>query len=105
MLNLIARHSIAKPMFTKPTSLENKELGAGASLNHPCIADGNPTPWVQWIMKNENKPMTNKSKKESILKINKMDESYVGNYSCRAWNSIGSIESHFLELKLKPPPG
>jgi hypothetical protein len=92
-------------MFTKPTSLENKVLGAGASLNHPCIADGNPTPWVQWIMKNENKPMTNKSKKESILKINKMDESYVGNYSCRAWNSIGSIESHFLELTLKPPPG
>ena len=100
-INLV--HSVAKPWFIEPTSLENEVLDSGDPFKYSCKVDGNPTPWVQWIMKSENRKVTNVSKKESILEIEKMDQSYVGNYTCRAWNSLGVIERHFLELELNPP--
>ena len=69
-------------------------------FTYPCKVEGNPTPWVQWIMNSDRRIMANKSQEESILEIKKMSEDYVGNYSCVAGNSLGTIEEHFLELKL-----
>ena len=94
-------HSVGKPEITKPTELEKKVLNAGQSYEYVCQADGNPSPWVQWIM-SENKNITNKTKLESILKIINMDDSQVGNYTCKVWNSFGTIEKYFLELKINP---
>ena len=79
-------------------SLETKQLNAGERFTKSCKVDGNPTPWVQWILENENRTMTNKSKKESTLEILEMDKSYEGNYTCIAWNSLKTEERHLLRL-------
>ena len=92
-------HSVGKPEITKPTELEKKALSVGQSFEYVCKADGNPSPWVQWIM-SENKEITNETKLKSILKIINMDESHIGNYTCKVWNSFGTIEKYFLEIRI-----
>jgi hypothetical protein len=102
MFNLHVRYSIAKPVITQPVKPEKKVLNAGEKYQFVCKAEGNPSPWVQWIMNGENRAVTNKTKHMSVFKINEADESHVGNYTCKVWNSLGVVETYFLELKLKP---
>ena len=99
IFNRSARHFQGWPMF-ETQSLETKQLNPGERFTKSCKVDGNPTPWVQWILKNENRAMTNISEKESTLEIHEMDEHYVGNYTCVAWNSLKTEEKYLLQLEL-----
>ncbi|XP_046851906.1 fibroblast growth factor receptor 3-like [Xenia sp. Carnegie-2017] len=36
------------------------------------------------------------------MTVEKMNKSYIGNYSCKAWNSFGITEKRLLSLRLRP---
>ncbi|XP_046854218.1 vascular endothelial growth factor receptor 2-like isoform X2 [Xenia sp. Carnegie-2017] len=91
-----------KPKIDEPSTLIDESLFPNEKKTFSCVASGNPTPWVQWISLDSDVKLTAIAKKEIVMTVEKMNKSYIGNYSCKAWNSFGITEKRLLSLRLRP---
>ena len=93
---------LGKPKIDEPSTLIDESLFADEKKTFSCVASGNPIPWVQWISIDSDVKLTAIAKKEIVMTVEKMNKSYIGNYSCKAWNSFGITEKRLLSLRLRP---
>ncbi|XP_050953137.1 cell adhesion molecule L1-like a isoform X13 [Labeo rohita] len=93
-----------KPSILVPSSHSTTYLKKGEELELECIAEGLPTPEVEWIKMWDNLPkrtqIKNYGKLLTIPNITNQDE---GKYMCKAKNDLGEAVHHFQVVVEEPP--
>ncbi|XP_029911820.1 cell adhesion molecule L1-like a isoform X1 [Myripristis murdjan] len=76
----------------------------GKELELECIAEGFPTPKVEWIKMGEHLPARTKIKNYGkLLTISKIEKKDYGKYMCRAENTAGATV-HYFDVIVEEPP-
>ncbi|XP_048054837.1 neural cell adhesion molecule L1-like protein isoform X8 [Megalobrama amblycephala] len=95
-----------KPRLLTPTGMESHTyLVKGKDLQLECIAEGFPTPKVEWVKTGFNK-LPEKAVVEShgkMLTIEMVNEEDEGKYMCKAKNPHGEIV-HYFHVTVEEPP-
>ncbi|XP_056112189.1 neural cell adhesion molecule L1-like protein isoform X9 [Rhinichthys klamathensis goyatoka] len=95
-----------KPRLLMPTGLESHtHLVKGEDLQLECIAEGFPTPKVEWVKIGFHK-LPERVVVEShgkLLTIEMVNEEDDGKYMCRAKNPHGEVVHHFHVTVEEPP--
>ncbi|XP_067302752.1 cell adhesion molecule L1-like a isoform X3 [Pseudorasbora parva] len=93
-----------KPNILVPSSHTTTYLKKEEELELECIAEGLPTPEVEWIKMWESLPkrsqIKNFGKLLSIPNVTELDE---GKYMCKAKNDLGEAVHHFQVVVEEPP--
>ncbi|KAG1962072.1 cell adhesion molecule L1-like a isoform X2 [Pimephales promelas] len=91
-----------KPNILVPSSHSTTFLKKGEELELECIAEGLPTPKVEWIRDNLPKRslIKNFGKVLTIPNITELDE---GKYMCKAKNDLDEAVRHFNIVVEEPP--
>ena len=66
----------------------NQTLNESDTFNLTCVADGNPTPTINWTRVSNNKPVS-----FPLIISGKQDE---GGYRCTSSNDVGSPDSRII---------
>ncbi|XP_057193664.1 neural cell adhesion molecule L1-like protein isoform X4 [Triplophysa rosa] len=94
-----------KPSLLTPTGKESHTyLVKGEDLQLECIADGFPTPKVEWVKMGHKLP--EKAVVEShgkLLTIEMVNEEDEGKYMCKAKNPHGEVV-HYFHVTVEEPP-
>uniref|UniRef100_A0A672Q8P0 Neural cell adhesion molecule L1-like protein n=1 Tax=Sinocyclocheilus grahami TaxID=75366 RepID=A0A672Q8P0_SINGR len=95
---LICPHSVQKrkPSILVPSSHSMTYLKKGEELELECIAEGLPTPVVEWIKMWDN--LTNLTQIKNygkLLTIPNLTDQDEGRYMCKAKNDLGEAVHHF----------
>ncbi|XP_073810570.1 neural cell adhesion molecule L1-like protein isoform X15 [Danio rerio] len=95
-----------KPSLLAPTGMESHtRLVKGEDLQLECIAEGFPTPKVEWVKIGFNK-LPERVVVEShgkLLTVEMVNEEDEGKYMCRAKNPHGEVVHHFHVTVEEPP--
>ncbi|CAM4681666.1 unnamed protein product [Leuciscus chuanchicus] len=91
-----------KPNILVPSSHSTTYLKKGEELELECIAEGLPTPKVEWIWDNlpKRSHIKNFGKVLTIPNVTELDE---GKYMCKAKNDLGEAVHHFYVVVEEPP--
>ena len=97
----------AKPRFKIEPEIHNAAEGETAVFE--CIADGEPTPTIQWIhngapLSNANNHQTNRRVTTNKITISNLQKSDTANYGCNATNTIGYVYKDAYVNVLSLPP-
>ncbi|XP_051736376.1 cell adhesion molecule L1-like a isoform X10 [Ctenopharyngodon idella] len=93
-----------KPNMLVPSSLSTTYLKKGDELELECIAEGLPTPEVEWIKMSDNLPKRSHIKNfGKLLTIPDVTEQDEGKYMCKAKNALGEAVHHFIVVVEEPP--
>ncbi|XP_067096530.1 neural cell adhesion molecule L1-like protein isoform X6 [Osmerus mordax] len=91
-------------LLTPPGVQSEVHLVKGEELELECIAEGFPTPVVEWLKLGEKLPMrTNVKNYGKLLTIPGMAEEDEGKYMCKARNSVGEAV-HYFDVLVEEPP-
>ncbi|XP_062316237.1 cell adhesion molecule L1-like a isoform X12 [Osmerus eperlanus] len=91
-------------LLTPPGVQSEVHLVKGEELELECIAEGFPTPVVEWLKLGEKLPMrTNVKNYGKLLTIPGMAEEDEGKYVCKARNSVGEAV-HYFDVLVEEPP-
>ncbi|XP_046881494.1 neural cell adhesion molecule L1-like protein isoform X2 [Hypomesus transpacificus] len=94
-----------KPSLLTPSSVKTKvQLVKGEELLLECIAEGFPTPKVEWVKMGHKLP--DKATVENhgkLLSIPVVDDEDSGKYRCKAKNTYGEVD-HFFDVTVEEPP-
>ena len=71
----------------------NQTLNESDTLNPTCVADGNPTPIINWTRVSDSKPVS-----FPLIISGKQDE---GGYKCIASNGVGSPDSRIFNVSVQ----
>ncbi|KAG2462715.1 neural cell adhesion molecule L1-like protein [Polypterus senegalus] len=95
-----------RPSLMTPTGVHsNISAMKGETVKFECIAEGLPTPEIEWTKVNGDLPQ-GRTKKENfgkLLIISKVTEKDDGKYKCTAANDLGNVE-HYFYLTVEEPP-
>ncbi|XP_026117547.1 neural cell adhesion molecule L1-like protein isoform X5 [Carassius auratus] len=95
-----------KPSLLTPTGKEShKYLVKGKDLQLECIAEGFPTPEVEWVKIGSHK-LPERAVVEShgkLLTVEMVNEEDEGKYMCRAKNLYGDV-MHYFHVTVEEPP-
>ncbi|XP_059396389.1 neural cell adhesion molecule L1-like protein [Carassius carassius] len=103
---IICPHSVQKrkPSILVPSSHSTTYLKKGEVLELECIAEGLPTPVVEFIKMWENLPNRTQIKNYGkLLTIPNVTEQDEGKYMCKAKNDLGEDE-HYFQVVVEEPP-
>ncbi|KTF83586.1 hypothetical protein cypCar_00026159 [Cyprinus carpio] len=93
-----------KPSILVPSSHYTTYLKKGEELELECIAEGLPTPSVEFIKMWENLPNRTQIKKfGKLLTIPNVTDQDEGKYMCKAKNDLGVAE-HYFQVVVEEPP-
>uniref|UniRef100_A0A671LML2 Neural cell adhesion molecule L1-like protein n=1 Tax=Sinocyclocheilus anshuiensis TaxID=1608454 RepID=A0A671LML2_9TELE len=93
-----------KPSILVPSSHSTTYIKKGEELELECIAEGLPTPGVEWIKMLENLPTRTQIKNYGkLLTISNVTDQVEGTYMCKAKNDLGEAEHHFQVVVEEPP--
>ncbi|XP_071396042.1 neural cell adhesion molecule L1-like protein [Centroberyx affinis] len=94
-----------KPSLLTPSSVRSEtQLVKGEDLQLECIAEGFPTPQVEWVKMGHKLP--DKAKVENhgkLLIVPRVEEEDNGKYMCKAKNSLGEAV-HYFTVTVEEPP-
>uniref|UniRef100_A0A667YTC5 Cell adhesion molecule L1-like b n=1 Tax=Myripristis murdjan TaxID=586833 RepID=A0A667YTC5_9TELE len=91
-------------LMTPPGVRSDVQLVKGEDLQLECIAEGFPTPQIEW--KKIGLKLPEKAKLENhgkLLTIPRADEEDAGKYTCKAKNLLGEAAHHFTVTVEEPP--
>ncbi|CAL8337068.1 unnamed protein product [Merluccius merluccius] len=94
-----------KPSFlTPPDDRSEKRLVRGEDLALECIAEGFPTPKIEWVKVGHKLPdKANVEHHGKLLVVPRVNEGDNGKYMCRARNSHGEA-AHYFTVTVEEPP-
>uniref|UniRef100_A0A8C2JCQ4 Neural cell adhesion molecule L1-like protein n=1 Tax=Cyprinus carpio TaxID=7962 RepID=A0A8C2JCQ4_CYPCA len=93
-----------KPSILVPSSHSTTYPKKGEELELECIAEGLPTPAVEFIKMWENLPNRTQIKKfGKLLTIPNVTDQDEGKYMCKAKNDLGEAE-HYFQVVVEEPP-
>ncbi|KAM3872399.1 neural cell adhesion molecule L1-like protein [Diretmus argenteus] len=94
-----------KPNVMLPSGVQSEVvLVKGKELELECIAEGFPTPKVEWIKMVEKLPERTKIKNYGkLLTVSNIEEKDAGKYMCKAKNSVGE-DAHYFDVIVEEPP-
>ncbi|XP_051961372.1 neural cell adhesion molecule L1-like protein isoform X2 [Xyrauchen texanus] len=93
-----------KPRFLVPSNHKTTFLKKGEELELECIAEGLPTPTIEWEKMRDSLPnRANIMKYGKLLTIPDVTEQDEGKYMCKAKNSLGEAVHHFHVVLEEPP--
>lgn len=94
-----------RPSLLTPSGVRSEmQLVKGEDLKLECIAEGFPTPQVEWVKMGDQLP--DKAKVEShgkLLIVPRVDREDNGKYMCKAKNSLGEVV-HYFTVTVEEPP-
>lgn len=94
-----------RPSFLMPSGGKSeKQLVKGEDLKLECIAEGYPTPQVEWVKMGRQLPV--KATLEShgkLLIVPRVDQEDSGKYMCKAKNPLGEAV-HYFTVTVEEPP-
>ncbi|XP_052450225.1 cell adhesion molecule L1-like a isoform X4 [Carassius gibelio] len=92
------------PNILMPSSNSTTHLKKGEELELECIAEGLPTPVVEWIKIRDNLPKRTQLKNYGkLLTIPNLTDQDEGRYMCKAKNDLGEAGHHFHVIVEEPP--
>ena len=89
MIGIETVYPLIKPSFISLPTTDELSIDFGNPLTLPCQADGNPIPTYEWYKDGVLIPGATRPS----LHIHEALPDSRGNYSCKATNSEGTIES------------
>uniref|UniRef100_A0A9J7YAY5 Neural cell adhesion molecule L1-like protein n=1 Tax=Cyprinus carpio carpio TaxID=630221 RepID=A0A9J7YAY5_CYPCA len=93
-----------KPNILVPSSHSTTYLKKGEELELECIAEGLPTPVVEWIKMLDSLPKRTQIKNYGkLLTIPNLTDQDEGKYMCKAKNDLGEAVHHFHVIVEEPP--
>uniref|UniRef100_A0A8C1MLZ7 Neural cell adhesion molecule L1-like protein n=1 Tax=Cyprinus carpio TaxID=7962 RepID=A0A8C1MLZ7_CYPCA len=93
-----------KPNILVPSSHSTTYLKKGEELELECIAEGLPTPVVEWIKMLDSLPKRTQIKNYGkLLTIPNLTDQDEGKYMCKAKNDLGVAVHHFHVIVEEPP--
>ncbi|XP_051563486.1 neural cell adhesion molecule L1-like protein isoform X3 [Myxocyprinus asiaticus] len=94
-----------KPVLLAPKGTESHTyLVKGEDLQLECIAEGFPTPKVEWFKMGHNLPERNIVESHGkLLTIEMVNEEDEGKYMCKANNPYGEVV-HYFHVTVEEPP-
>uniref|UniRef100_A0A8C1V9T7 Neural cell adhesion molecule L1-like protein n=1 Tax=Cyprinus carpio TaxID=7962 RepID=A0A8C1V9T7_CYPCA len=93
-----------KPNILMPSSHSTTYLKKGEELELECIAEGLPTPVVEWIKMLDSLPKRTQIKNYGkLLTIPNLTDQDEGKYMCKAKNDLGEAVHHFHVIVEEPP--
>nr|XP_005988243.1 PREDICTED: Down syndrome cell adhesion molecule-like protein 1 [Latimeria chalumnae] len=91
-----ARLSVSDPTESMPAildSFQTREIGAGQTVELPCIASGYPNPAIRWLKDGRPLPADSRwTKRITGLTISDLRIEDSGTYVCEVTNTFGSLE-------------
>nr|XP_043880085.1 neural cell adhesion molecule L1-like protein isoform X2 [Solea senegalensis] len=91
-------------LLTPSGDTSQTQLVKGEDLKLECIAEGFPTPQVEWVKMGHHLPL--KAKKENhgkLLIVPRVDQEDSGKYMCLAKNELGEA-MHYFTVTVEEPP-
>ncbi|KAM7423164.1 hypothetical protein PAMA_010948 [Pampus argenteus] len=91
-------------LLTPPGVRSETQLVKGEDLKLECIAEGLPTPQVEWVKMGHQLPI--KAKIEShgkLLIVPRVEQEDGGKYMCKAKNALGEV-MHYFTVTVEEPP-
>ncbi|KAM8867416.1 neural cell adhesion molecule L1-like protein isoform 2-T3 [Synchiropus picturatus] len=94
-----------RPTFLTPTGDKSQLLLVkGDVLKMECIAEGFPTPQVEWVkIGGELPPKARMESHGKLLIVPTVDEDDMGKYMCKAKNPLGEV-LHYFTVTVEEPP-
>ncbi|XP_037630315.1 neural cell adhesion molecule L1-like protein isoform X2 [Sebastes umbrosus] len=95
-----------RPSLLTPSSVKASEtqLVKGEDMRLECIAEGFPTPQVEWVKIGHKLPLKAKLENHGkLLIVPKVEQEDGGKYMCKAKNTHGEVVHYFI-LKVEEPP-
>uniref|UniRef100_A0A8C7FGI8 Neural cell adhesion molecule L1-like protein n=1 Tax=Oncorhynchus kisutch TaxID=8019 RepID=A0A8C7FGI8_ONCKI len=94
-----------RPSLLVPSGVQSEvRLLKGEELVLECIAEGFPTPVIEWTKRTEKLPKrANLKNYGKRLTINNIEEEDDGKYTCEARNSVGDTV-HYFNVMVEEPP-
>ena len=89
-------YPLIKPSFISLPTTDELSVDFGSPLTLPCQADGNPIPTYEWYKDGILIPGATRPS----LHIHEALPNNRGNYSCKATNSEGTIESDSIHVSI-----
>ncbi|XP_068451366.1 neural cell adhesion molecule L1-like protein isoform X2 [Clinocottus analis] len=94
-----------RPSLLTPSGVKSEtRIVKGEDLKWECIAEGFPTPQVEWVKMGHQLPV--KAKLENhrkLLIVPRVDQEDGGKYMCKAKNTLGEA-IHYFTLTVEEPP-
>uniref|UniRef100_A0A4W6FWP2 protein-tyrosine-phosphatase n=1 Tax=Lates calcarifer TaxID=8187 RepID=A0A4W6FWP2_LATCA len=94
-----------RPTLLTPSGVKSEiQLVKGEDLKLECIAEGFPTPKVEWVKMGHHLP--DKAKPEShgkLLIVSAVEQEDSGKYMCKAKNTLGEVV-HYFTVTVEEPP-
>ncbi|KAM7402589.1 hypothetical protein PAMP_017813 [Pampus punctatissimus] len=94
-----------RPTLLAPPGVRSEtQLVKGEDLKLECIAEGLPTPQVEWVKMGHHLPI--KAKIEShgkLLIVPRVEQEDGGKYMCKAKNALGEV-MHYFTVTVEEPP-
>uniref|UniRef100_A0A8D0D4E1 Neural cell adhesion molecule L1-like protein n=1 Tax=Sander lucioperca TaxID=283035 RepID=A0A8D0D4E1_SANLU len=88
-------------LLTPSTATSETQLVKGEDLKLECIAEGFPTPQVEWVKIGHQLPIKAKVENHGkLLLVPRVEQEDSGKYMCKAKNGLGEAVHYFT---LKPP--
>ncbi|KAM4610533.1 cell adhesion molecule L1-like a isoform 2-T4 [Polymixia lowei] len=96
---------VRRPSLLLPSGVQTEVvLVKGRELQLECIAEGFPTPKMEWLKMGEKLPeRTNIKNYGKLLTIPAVEEKDAGKYMCKAKNSVGEAV-HYIDVIVEDPP-
>uniref|UniRef100_A0A8D0D483 Neural cell adhesion molecule L1-like protein n=1 Tax=Sander lucioperca TaxID=283035 RepID=A0A8D0D483_SANLU len=91
-------------LLTPSTATSETQLVKGEDLKLECIAEGFPTPQVEWVKIGHQLPIKAKVENHGkLLLVPRVEQEDSGKYMCKAKNGLGEAV-HYFTLKVEEPP-
>uniref|UniRef100_A0A8B9KS18 Neural cell adhesion molecule L1-like protein n=1 Tax=Astyanax mexicanus TaxID=7994 RepID=A0A8B9KS18_ASTMX len=105
MCFLLHKILILKPNLLVPSDNQSQvHIVKGEELELECIAEGFPTPAIEWSKPGEKLPKRSNIKNYGkLLTISKVSEEDSGKYMCKASNGLGEA-LHYFHVHVEEPP-
>lgn len=91
-------------LLVPPGGNSETRLIKGEDLKWECIAEGFPTPQVEWVKLGRQLPVKAKLENHGkLLIVPRVDQEDDGKYMCKAKNALGEV-LHYFTLMVEEPP-